>query len=50
MKSRDERAFAPAIFGWLRDAMQSYVAAFCLAAVVQLAAALIIVAGRSTRR
>lgn len=43
-------AFAPAIFGWLRDATESYVAAFCLAAVAQLAAALIIVAGRTSRR
>ncbi|MDI1287745.1 MAG: MFS transporter [Reyranella sp.] len=37
-------AFAPAIFGWLRDATGSYIAAFCLAAAAQLAAALIVVA------
>jgi cyanate permease len=43
-------AFAPAIFGWLRDATESYVAAFCLAAVAQVAAALIVVAGRTGRR
>jgi MFS family permease len=43
-------AFAPAIFGWLRDATESYVAAFCLAAVAQLAAALIVIAGRTSRR
>lgn len=43
-------AFAPAIFGWLRDATESYVAAFCLAAMAQLAAALIVVAGRADRR
>ncbi|MDB5489562.1 MAG: hypothetical protein JWQ58_3277 [Reyranella sp.] len=43
-------AFAPAIFGWLRDATESYVAAFCLAAVAQFAAALIVVAGRVGRR
>lgn len=43
-------AFAPAIFGWLRDATESYVAAFCLAAIAQLVAALIVVAGRIDRR
>lgn len=43
-------AFAPAIFGWLRYATESYVAAFCLAAAAQLAAALIVVAGRANRR
>lgn len=42
-------AFAPAVFGWLRDATGSYVAAFCLAAAAQLAAALIVVAGRTGR-
>jgi cyanate permease len=43
-------AFAPAIFGWLRDATESYVAAFCLAAVAQLTAALIVIGGRTSRR
>ena len=43
-------AFAPAIFGWLRDATEGYVAAFCLAAGVQLAAAVIVIAGRTSRR
>lgn len=43
-------AFAPAIFGWLRDATESYIVAFCLAAFVQFAAALIVVAGRANRR
>jgi MFS family permease len=43
-------AFAPAIFGRLRDATGSYSAAFCLAAAAQLAAALIVVAGRTGRR
>lgn len=43
-------AFAPAIFGWLREMTESYIAAFCLAAVVQIAAALIVVAGRTDRR
>lgn len=43
-------AFAPAIFGWLRGATESYIAAFCLAAVAQLVAALIVVCGRTSRR
>jgi len=42
-------AFAPAIFGWLREMTESYIAAFCLAAVVQIAAALIVVAGGTDR-
>ena len=43
-------AFAPAVFGWLRDATESYIAAFSLAAVAQVAAAVIVVAGRTGRR
>ncbi len=43
-------AFAPAIFGWLRDATESYIAAFSLAAVAQVAAALIVVYGRTSHR
>jgi MFS family permease len=43
-------AFAPAIFGWLRDATESYLVAFCLAAAVQLAAALIVACGRTAPR
>ncbi len=43
-------AFAPAVFGWLRDATDSYAVAFCLAAIVQVAAALIVLSGRARRR
>ena len=43
-------AFAPAVFGWLRDATGSYGAAFSLAAVVQVSAALVVVWGRTSRR
>lgn len=43
-------AFAPAIFGWLRDATASYVAAFVLAAAAQIVAALVVVSGRQTGR
>lgn len=39
-------AFAPAIFGWLHDWTENYVAAFLLAGGAQLLAAAIIVAGR----
>ena len=40
-------AFAPAIFGALREATAGYTAPFLLAATLQICAALIIVAGRS---
>ena len=43
-------AFAPAIFGWLRDTTENYVAAFSLAALVQIAAALAVASGRMVRR
>jgi MFS family permease len=39
-------AFAPAIFGWLHDRTEDYVAAFSLAGTAQLLAAAIVVAGR----
>lgn len=38
--------FAPAIFGWLHDRTEDYVAAFGLAGIAQLLAAVIVVAGR----
>lgn len=43
-------AFAPAIFGWLHDATDSYVVAFCLAAAAQLVGALILGTVRAGRR
>jgi MFS family permease len=39
-------AFGPATFGWLRDWTGNYVAAFALAAVVQIAAAVVVGSGR----
>ena len=39
-------AFAPAVFGWLRDQTGNYVAAFLAAGAVQIAAAAIVVSGR----
>ena len=39
-------AFAPAVFGWLRDSIDSYIAAFMLAAMAQLLAASAILGGR----
>ncbi|MFI4999027.1 MAG: MFS transporter [Reyranellales bacterium] len=42
-------AFAPAVFGWLRDATESYAAAFALAAVAQIVAAMAVAAGRTSR-
>ena len=39
-------AFAPAVFGALRDLSANYLAAFVLAALVQLAAATIVLCGR----
>jgi cyanate permease len=39
-------AFAPAIFGWLRDATDSYAAAFLVAGAAQIAAAAIVSSGR----
>ena len=39
-------AFAPAIFGWLRDLTEGYVVAFLVAGVVQILAAAIVAWGR----
>jgi len=39
-------AFAPAIFGWLHDRTENYVAAFALAGAAQLLAAAIVLIGR----
>lgn len=39
-------AFAPAVFGWLHDRTENYVAAFVIAGAAQVLAAAIIVAGR----
>jgi len=40
-------AFAPALFGALQEATAGYAAPLLLAAILQICAALIIVAGRS---
>jgi MFS family permease len=39
-------AFAPAVFGWLRDQTGSYAAAFLVAGAAQIAAAAIVASGR----
>jgi cyanate permease len=42
-------AFAPVIFGWLHDFTASYVAAFLVAAGIQVAAAAVLALGRRFR-
>jgi cyanate permease len=42
-------AFAPAVFGALREATADYQAAFALAAIVQICAAIVVISGRAQR-